>query len=155
MPSGKTHFRIEVLFLVLCIGFFIGYDYSDYVDLNEILLGICGYCFAMFFFSPDLDLFASKTVRRWGVFRFIWRPYAVLFRHRGISHSIFFGSASRVIYLAVIVYATFTFVGMFLQETTNIEWKSILQIIQNPIWLSFFAGIWLNDTIHVVLDWVG
>ena len=51
-------------------------------------------------FGPDLDI-QSKQYTRWGVFRFLWFPYKVVFRHRSRwSHGLVFGTLIRVVYFA-------------------------------------------------------
>lgn len=53
--------------------------------------------------SPDLDLIHSHPSRGWGVLRWIWWPYQRMLRHRGISHWPFLGTATRCLYLVVML----------------------------------------------------
>ena len=54
-------------------------------------------------FGPDLDI-QSKQYTRWGVFRFLWLPYKVVFRHRSRwSHGLIFGTLIRVVYFTGVI----------------------------------------------------
>ncbi|MGB9862004.1 MAG: DUF2227 family putative metal-binding protein, partial [Candidatus Bipolaricaulaceae bacterium] len=81
MPRASTHLVVELAFLpvVLLLALLFGLG-------KELLpLGLA-YLLGSLFLSPDLDLWGSRATRRWGILRFLWRPYSFLFRHRGLSH---------------------------------------------------------------------
>lgn len=102
MPSGKTHLRIEVGLLFGWTAL-AGYLLAERAAAAEAVIAfIVAYAFSMLFLSPDLDLARSRPSRRWGIARVLWFPYALIFRHRGVSHRPFAGPATRIAYLALL-----------------------------------------------------
>ena len=95
MPSDRVHVLVGMAFLPI----------FTYVILKiglPVLTFIVTYVFSLFWLSPDLDLANSESMKRWGILRFVWIPYARIFRHRGVSHSILLGSLTRLLYLFAI-----------------------------------------------------
>ena len=93
MPDGQNHDTINIAALIIALAgsFYLvlwneNTMYSRYLDLYTILIFSLSYLFATFFLSPDLDI-DSKPYKRWGILRFIWWPYKVIFKHRGFSHN--------------------------------------------------------------------
>ena len=101
MPSGRTHLWIESALLLSWAG---AAGFSGLVgacSLRQVVLFIIAYVFSMLLLSPDLDLSESHAVQRWGTLRWLWKPYALAFRHRRLSHHLLWGPITRVIYLAL------------------------------------------------------
>ena len=87
---------------------------------------VLAYLFGTFLLSPDMDLAQSDPMSNWGLFRFLWRPYAHLFKHRGISHMPVVGTLTRVLYLLVMLYMVLAVAnGLF-----NLGWKLSVQDLQ-------------------------
>ncbi|MCX7750606.1 MAG: metal-binding protein [Candidatus Bipolaricaulota bacterium] len=103
------------------------------------------YVGASLFLSPDLDLATSRAARRWRGARILWRPYAALFRHRGISHSPFLGPLTRLVYLGLL---------------GGIGWAILHRLAGVPFPRAFptdslipvLAGLYLPQLLHVALD---
>ncbi|HZG53782.1 MAG TPA: metal-binding protein, partial [Pyrinomonadaceae bacterium] len=96
MPSGKTHDAITLLLAVPT--FVAAWGVTGSLALAGVATGAM--LFGGLMFGPDLDI-QSRQYTRWGVFRFIWWPYKVMFRHRSRwSHGIIFGTLIRVVYFA-------------------------------------------------------
>ena len=96
MPSGKTHDAITLLLTVPT--FVAAWGVTGSTLLACVTTGAM--LFGGLMFGPDLDI-QSRQYTRWGVFRFIWWPYKVMFRHRSRwSHGIIFGTLIRVVYFA-------------------------------------------------------
>src|ERR687884_1574574 len=94
MPSGRTHDTIT--FILAAPTFAIAWGLSGSIALA--LVAACAMLFGGLMFGPDLDI-QSRQYARWGVFRFLWLPYRVMFRHRSRwSHGIIFGTLIRVLY---------------------------------------------------------
>ncbi len=95
------------------------------------------------FLSPDLDLEGSAPARRWGPFRLLWKPYAALFRHRGLSHSPIWGPLTRFAYLAL----------LFL-----VVWATVSAVLPSPppvpssLWAPVVVGAVLPQVLHVLVD---
>ncbi|HEV2864792.1 MAG TPA: metal-binding protein [Pyrinomonadaceae bacterium] len=99
MPSGKTH---DMVTLVLAPPTFAAaWGLTGSVVLSAA--ATAAMLFGGLMFGPDLDI-QSRQYTRWGVFRFLWWPYKVAFRHRSRwSHGIIFGTLIRVAYFAAVV----------------------------------------------------
>lgn len=145
MPSGKTHFAVELL---LWPGFMVGYSYFFQPMWGELALFGGAYLFASLLLSPDLDLRHNSTRRRWGPLGFIWVPYFTIFKHRGMSHSLMFGSLTRLVYLGVIF-------GLVLVGLSSLGFALPGEA---PAWLNvrilviLGAGLYLPNVLHVLLD---
>jgi uncharacterized metal-binding protein len=101
MPSGKTHLKIETFLLVFwaaTAGILIA---KGDLSLRRAGLFLSGYVFSMLLLSPDLDLTVSSAAHRWGWLAWLWRPYALAFRHRRLSHHLLIGPLTRLGYVAV------------------------------------------------------
>lgn len=132
MPSGKVHTAINItsVVFVLIIAVFVN-------ELcRSLFLYVIGFLFGTFFVNPDLDIWRSDVSKRWKFLRLYWYPYTLLFKHRGYSHNIIIGPASRILYLLLPV---FFFVHRIPHE-----------IIKESLLVIF--GIWLADFLHILLD---
>ncbi len=99
MPSGKTHDAVTLLLAVPT--FAVAWGATASLALACVV--VCSMLFGGFMFGPDLDI-QSRQYTRWGVFRFLWWPYKVMFRHRSRwSHGILFGTLIRVVYFAAML----------------------------------------------------
>ena len=118
-------------------------------------------------FGPDLDTH-SRQYTRWGVFRFLWFPYKVVFAHRSRwSHGIVFSTPIRVLYFTGVIALFVTLAVYFraalitgdftpsLAELTH-GWQAInagiaANIGQHFVWAAL-AGLWWGATIHTLVD---
>ena len=130
---------------------------------NEYLVPFSvGYFLGTFLLSPDIDLSFSKPARRWKLLRFIWLPFWVLSRHRGITHVPVLGSLVKLFYLGfLLVFLYFVILGFF--SLINFTPKAYLNF--NPInFLEDFLrseagfylvlGVVLADLFHIALDFI-
>lgn len=96
MALGKKHDQFNIfigsVFLVLLA--LVG------VSVYSTVGFFFGWMFSTFIFSPDTDLGPKKRV---GILGILLRPYSWIFKHRGLSHSYFLGTLSRVGYGLLIV----------------------------------------------------
>jgi len=162
MPSGKTHDLITVLLLPPTFG-------ATWFLTNDTQLAIAATAataFSGFMFGPDLDT-QSTQYTRWGVFRFLWFPYKVVFAHRSQwSHGIVFGTLIRVLYFSGII-ALLTLLALYgraalitqsspsLVEIWN-EWRAVQLALLNSadtnmLWAGFF-GLWWGAASHTLTD---
>src|ERR671921_58243 len=99
MPSGRTH---DLITFVLAPPTFLAV-WAATGSLKLAAVVTCATLFGGLMFGPDLDI-QSRQYTRWGVFRFVWLPYRMLFRHRSRwSHGIIFGTLIRIIYFAMVL----------------------------------------------------
>jgi len=104
MPSGKVHLRIEMVILAGCLALGSYLVKEELIEAVHLTVFFGAYLFSSFFLTPDLDLKQSLAFRRWGIARVLWVPYARLFRHRALSHSILLGPLTRILYLGFILF---------------------------------------------------
>jgi len=146
MPSGSTHLKIEAGLMIAWAAASAALVVCERVPLRHALLFLAGYVFSMLFLSPDLDLADSRAVRRWGALRWIWYPYALLFRHRQLSHHLLWGPLSRVAYLGAlglgIGVAVLAVIG---SRTPRIQ-------VSADIVLPVCLGLYLPNVEHILAD---
>lgn len=162
MPSGKTHDAIT--FIIALPTFAVAWGVSGSLALATIVT--CATLFGGLMFGPDLDIL-SRQYTRWGVFRFLWWPYKVMFRHRSRwSHGIIFGTLIRVVYFAAViallvggaVYLRAALTGGALpgfQELSQ-AWRAIegnvrQNVGQHAVWAGF-GGLWWGAASHTLTD---
>ncbi len=162
MPSGKTHDAITV---VLAVPTFI-VAWGMTANVVVALIATCAMLFGGFMFGPDLDIH-SRQYTRWSVFRFIWLPYRMLFKHRSRwSHGIVFGTLIRVLYFACVlglfitaaVYLRAMIVGgapptvsEIMEAWRSIQASAVRSIGKHAAWAAL-AGLWWGAASHTLTD---
>lgn len=97
--------------------------------------------------TPDYDfksIYIKSVINKIPVLGALWNaywwPYAVLFKHRKLSHNIIFGTLTRFIYLLLPVYILYIY---YIYTRIAISVESIL-------WIYFFW--YVQDLSHYILD---
>lgn len=142
MPGGRTHLRFELATLPLWTigGAVLG------VPWGELVVFTLSYVGASLLLSPDVDLVDSVPARRWGALRVLWLPYARIFRHRGLSHSLLLGPVTRVLYLGLLAFSAW--IALYLSLGIRIGWHW-----PPPRTVAAMAsGVYLSNFLHVSLD---
>jgi len=140
MPDGRTHERTNLL-LGAC-GFSL-LAWQGALPPELLFAGAAGFMVGTFLVTPDMDQAGkggSRALRRWGPLALLWLPYGLVFKHRGLSHLWPLGALTRLLYLLLLA---FPLLG------PNLDWLS------SPPALAFFAGFFLADLLHVLLDGIG
>ncbi len=157
VPSGLAHRRISRLVLLLVVGT-TAYYYKPLVEAFgpdpvfefALLFGL-SFLIGTYLLSPDLDLEDSDPAKSWGIVQVIWRPYARVFKHRGISHTPLIGTLTRVVYLAGIGYVA----GAVLQSLMGWGWEISIYDLSR-LWTFHvtivLAGLVASDVVHLVAD---
>lgn len=162
MPSGKTHDAIT--FILAAPTFAAAWGLTGNLTLAFIATGAM--LFGGLMFGPDLDI-QSRQYARWGVFRFLWLPYRMLFRHRSRwSHGIIFGTLIRIIYFTMVL-ALLTLAGVYLramltnglmpglaeigQAWSAIEAGARHSVGDHAVW-AVLAGLWWGAASHTLTD---
>jgi uncharacterized metal-binding protein len=145
MPSGRTHLVIEagILSAFAVAGIVLVREGSLPTESLVAFLG--GFAFSMVFLTPDLDLVRSRPTRRWGRLSILWRPYARIFRHRGVSHHIVWGPLTRIVYLTALAAAAAVGIGALLGRPLSFERSHA------NVW-AILAGVYVPNVIHTVTD---
>jgi uncharacterized metal-binding protein len=157
LPAGVAHRRIASLILILILGGTV-YAYDDLVSVigtdsvfEYTFLFCLGFLVGTYLLSPDLDLAGSDPARSWGIIQSIWRPYAWLFRHRGVSHTPIIGTLTRLLYLSLIIYI----LGTAAQSLMSWKWQisvSDLPHLPGSRTLCAFLGLVASDLAHLFAD---
>lgn len=152
MASGKIHITGTLLLTPLTAG--LAWHLTG-GDVPTTALASAG-CLSGVIISPDLDM-ANRTISetvviRWlGVLGYLWmvlwKPYACLHKHRGISHVPLIGTLTRVGYLAG-CYMLMHCVAREFYQVDLLTWPQ--QYWQHL--LIIFAGLTISDVGHWVLD---
>ena len=162
MPSGKTH---DAITLILAVPTFVC-AWGITGSLALAVAATAATLFGGFMFGPDLDI-QSRQYARWGIFRFLWFPYRVVFRHRSRwSHGIIFGTLIRVIYFTGVV-ALLVAAGVYLraafvsgpapglnelaQTWRAMEVVARQNVGEHAIW-AVLAGLWWGAASHTLTD---
>lgn len=162
MPSGKTHDAIT--FILAVPTFVVAWGLTENPALA--VLATCAMLFGGFMFGPDLDIL-SRQYTRWGIFRFLWLPYRVVFRHRSRwSHGIIFGTLIRVIYFTGVL-VLLTLVGIYLyalfktgaspsMEQVVQGWRAIEGSVSRNVGRhalgASLGGLWWGAASHTITD---
>lgn len=146
MPSGKTHFRFNLMMLAVWAGLCALLLQNEYVVLPSALIFSGCYVFSMCLMSPDLDLARSDAFRRWGFLRWVWFPYAWIFKHRQVSHHLVIGPFTRILYIIALA-AVLT--GVYVAISGN-PWPRVL--LSADVLLASFAGLYLPNLQHILAD---
>jgi uncharacterized metal-binding protein len=162
MPSGRTHDAITII--LAAPTFFAAWGLTG--SLALALLATGAMLFGGFMFGPDLDI-QSRQYARWGIFRFLWLPYRMIFRHRSRwSHGIIFGTLIRVLYFtlvlalivaagvalrAVLVNGPVPTLEEILQAGRVIE-ASVRESVGEHAGWAVLAGLWWGAATHTLTD---
>lgn len=162
MPGVRTHDAITFL---LAPPVFAG-AYGAGAGIYASSAVTAAFLFGGLMFGPDLDT-ASTQYSRWRIFRFLWLPYRMFFKHRSRwSHGLTFGALLRVVYfmgaltlasfLSMSVYAAATYGEVpHIQHFTR-AWHEIGRLVgdnfgpYSVLWI--FAGVWLGAASHTLTD---
>ena len=146
MALYKTHatFNIVVaLPLLICAGI-----YFLNPTKSQLIIFAATFAYATLFMSPDLDLANKiKLFSFRGLLTLPFRGYSRFFKHRGLSHSLFFGTLTRILWLGVLLYLILFLFGRHLPDRDQ-----VLALLKNPRFLFGLTGIALADICHLLLD---
>src|ERR1051325_6932273 len=147
MPSGKTHDAITV---ILAAPTFVG-AWGLTGNLTLAALATLAMLFGGFMFGPDLDI-QSRQYTRWGLFRFLWLPYRMLFKHRSRwSHGIIFGTLAAVSLRAALGGGAPPTFARFAEAWWAIEASARHSLGQHGVW-AILAGLWWGAASHTLTD---
>lgn len=154
MPSAKAHDAITVLLAIPVFGA------AWLVSGNLIFAAVIAVAslFGGLVFSPDLDTH-SKQYTRWGIFRIVWLPYQLVFKHRSrFTHGIIFGTLLRTIYLAGLITLLAFLIACISAVYARGDWPDIVLIMREWHWLNEFIGLYLGANFPLLVFfglWLG
>lgn len=172
MPSGKTHDKVNDYLIAGGMTAFISFILYFIYGLVGAIVGvgfIVGYVFGTRYNGPDLDV-KSRLYYRWGILKFIWRPYQKTFSHRSIfTHGIIIGDIIRYLYLVVVFGIGYLFLEFIMNKFGITKWLETISIYhhakemlttffsQQNEWMkyfiaSLFIGNTVASTVHIITD---
>ena len=150
MANGKTHDRVNMLIGTVIVGTMIGFTNPWQIVFSFST----GWLVATYVFTPDLDVGPKNRKSLFGV---VLYPYSIFFKHRGLSHSLFFGTLSRVTYVALV---TLVFYFIFLSGGLEQTGGTVVSLIKgynyNIIFYKAFTWVFIGmlgaDLCHILVD---
>lgn len=141
---------------------------KDYVETSNQIDFAAGYVFASFFLSPDLDLFYSTATKNWKFLRILWWPYSKMMKHRGLSHSLFLSTITKLLYMSFValsIYIASIMLALYLDNGELIySGQHLFQGVRSFVFLSFklfeehwvhlryvLLGVWVSDIAHILI----
>lgn len=112
----------------------------------QLILFITGFFIGTVYLSPDMDT-KSEPSRRCGI---ACTPYRKLFTHRGISHHWLWGTATRIIYVLLLI-GLLSGLIFVLYPSTSVP--DITVILSHPFEiLMFILGLFISNVLHTITD---
>lgn len=150
MPGAKTHDAIN-LYAAPLVGM-AAYAVTHRLDLAA-LVG-AGHVLGTIYLSPDLDLVVGSIDDRWGVLRFIWRPYGLIVRHRSVLSHSGVSAVLRLLYLVAVAELAGAVLGLVgLLDFVGVNLAAAAWLAENADRVAaFVAGGVVSDTLHTAAD---
>lgn len=155
MPRGKTHDKFNLFVGAVITGVMIGFQ----LHYGIIVGFVGGWLLSTFIFTPDLDTMPKKRTK---LLRLVLYPYSLFFKHRGVSHSLLFGTLTRIIYSVLIFFVmVFIFYKMNYLQSSPEDYFNFLQnfflgfnydLLHYKIVLWTYGGMFGADFSHLFLD---
>ena len=151
MPGFVVHTTANGIVLVATTAVMWSQGWST----PDIIAVDAGIALSSLVLSPDMDLFASKSMDDWGILRIFWWPYARLVKHRDRLHTPLLGTLVRWLYLIVVLSIVSVPIVLLLRR---VGFRMTFQgDAEDIVWylgylLDAFVGANLADAMHFVLD---
>lgn len=143
---GHTTFNLGAALPITTLGILY------FLDPPRSLVWVYVACFvySTLFMSPDMDLahqIRLNSLR--GVLTLPFRGYSLLFRHRGLSHHLFLGTLTRVVWLfGAVILVNWIYTQKLLRPE---DWLPFFQ--EHQLELKYgFAGLFVADAAHLWMD---
>lgn len=147
MSSGKTHARDSAAIAAIS-----GLAVAAFTQQPAIGLAFAGGSLSGILLTPDLDQ-EGISYSEWRIIKYTlgigflwvwyWLPYALLSRHRGLSHWPIVGTATRVMYI----------LPLWILASSLERLAPIAAAIQPGAWLpAAILGLALSDLAHAIRD---
>lgn len=152
MALGRSHDFVNLMALPVCL---------YYVPKEFYLVFTAGYLVGTFLLSPDLDLPQSKPSKRWKGLRFLWRPYQMFSKHRGLSHVPILGTAVRSVYAVLMfIFLYFVLLGLSHKYAPQVKeylllfdpFEFLSSLLEKEGFFYFALGVIVSEVFHITLD---
>lgn len=149
MSNYKTHvaFNLLVALPIATTGCYYIYSPHHLYLITFVSAFFYGTCFM----NPDLDLIHQiKLFSLRGALTLPFRFYSKIFKHRGLSHSVLFGTITRIGWLSGVGLLLF----YMIYQTFPTEKKFFYYLNSYKLYLIYgLAGLVLADWCHLFLDY--
>ena len=170
MSSGNTHDKVSIAAFTaqsIVLGYYCFHPEADIELVRQGAIALAGFAIGATWLSPDLDVNHLNTTcaKRWGCLKYLWKPYAIWFSHRGISHSLIIGTLSRVAYFLVVavpligaiaLLTDVAIVMLFGLDASLLKWSRAIAQAQPdyfwPVWVPFLVGVEKSAITHYLCD---
>lgn len=149
MPGYKTHVKFNLL---LGLPVIVAGAYYLYAPPTPFLVTLAvAFSYSTYFMSPDLDLIhQTKLFSLRGLLTLPFRFYSKFFKHRGLSHSFLFGTATRILWLGGLSILLF----YLAYQTIPSEKQFFSYFKPYKLYVLYgLAGVVLADWCHLLLDY--
>lgn len=148
MSDYKGHTKFNLL---LALPILMGATYYFMHPHYYLLLTFAGaFTYSTLFMSPDMDLaYQIRLLSLRGILSIPFRSYAGLFSHRGLSHNVLLGSATRILWL--MAWGCLIFFAVYKSLPTKSTCLKFYKLHQSYI-LYGLAGVCFADWCHLLLD---
>ena len=146
MAKYKTHSAFNIFLALPATLWALIYFFNP--SYPFLIVFILCFIYSTLYMNPYLDL--ANQIRLFsirGILTLPFRGYAYIFKHRGISHSFFLGTVSRVAYLG-----GFFFLILLALDKPFFNQKEFLKILKSEYFIYGFSGILVADFCHLMLD---
>ena len=148
MALYKTHTKFNLIIGFPIISYLLFLLFHPVINYY-LSFSFC-FCYSTLFMNPDMDLANKiKLFSLKGLMTLPFRLYSVFFNHRGLSHNLFFGTLSRVLFLSLV------YVGIL----SVIDYSFVSKKLYLNFWDSYrmyiiygFSGLFTADLCHLLLD---
>jgi len=148
VSNYRTHTLFN-LFLVLPITALILF-YFFHPSRFDLLLYIGSFAYATCFMTPDADVANKiKLISLRGLMTLPFRPYSMIFSHRGVSHMPIIGTLTRIAWLSLCFFLVYTFVY---NHTLSFEPIIHFYYIHTLSIHYCFSALCIADIGHLFLD---
>lgn len=148
MANYRTHTLFNLILFLPISALAIYFFFES--PLNKIALYGGAFAYGTLYMSPDSDVADKcKLLSLRGILTLPFRPYSKLFAHRGISHWLFIGTLTRILWLILLFTLAYTCIY---QHTFSL--KPIINFYQNNHLDVHYcvAGLIIADIGHLLLD---
>ncbi|EKE20870.1 MAG: hypothetical protein ACD_7C00455G0004 [uncultured bacterium] len=147
MAQYKTH-SIFNIFIALPV-FIWGIIYFFKPQINLLIIFSSCFTYATLFMNPDVDLANKiKLFSLKGILTLPFRGYSLIFKHRGLSHSILFGSLTRIVWLG-----SFFYLILFILNKPLFNKRELISLLKSSYFIYGIAAVILADICHLILDY--
>lgn len=149
MSNYRTHVNFNMFFAFPIAIAGVYYMYEPSIDL--ITTFSVAFCYGTYFMNPDLDLIhLVKPFSLRGILTLPFRFYSKIFKHRGLSHSIMFGTATRLLWIFAVAFLVF----YLIYRVVPSEQTFLFYLSSYKLYLLYgLAGVVFADLCHIILDW--